>query len=216
MGHESSIDRRAIASPEGWPCVHPELRGRDRMAITFDPETRLDHMADYLGRFHLNLTFEEGRVQLLRLRLTGYKLAAEIGDGEARARVDEMIKKGYENLGEHWKRNVEDPYDDPCRAQYDLLAELRSYVYRDLSEPFMAFIRSEFKKIFVPTLRLMTELCRSKNKYTWDQVKVQLQEIMTEIKVDVEWEVCDAYMEQYLEKVSGVLKIGPREETGTG
>ncbi len=186
------------------------------MAITFDPETRLDHMADYLGRFHLNLTFEEGRVQLLRLRLTGYKLAAEIGDGEARARVDEMIKKGYENLGEHWKRNVEDPYDDPCRAQYDLLAELRSYVYRDLSEPFMAFIRSEFKKIFVPTLRLMTELCRSKNKYTWDQVKVQLQEIMTEIKVDVEWEVCDAYMEQYLEKVSGVLKIGPREETGTG
>jgi hypothetical protein len=185
------------------------------MSVTFDPETRLSYMADYLSRFHLNLTFEEGMVQLLRLRLTGYKLAAEIGDGEARARVDEMIKKGYENLGEHWEREAEDPYDDPCQAQYDLLAELRSYVYRDLSEPFMAFIRAEFKKIFVPTLRLMTELCRSPNKYTWDQVKVQLQEIMAEIDVDVEWEVCDAYMERYIAKVSGVLKIGSGEGTGT-
>jgi hypothetical protein len=185
------------------------------MAVTFDPETRLSTMADYLGRFHMNLTFEEGRVQLLRLRLTGYKLAAEIGDGDARARVDEMIKKGYERLGERWEREVEDPYDDPCRAQYDLLAELRSYVYRDVSEPFMAFIRSEFKKIFVPTLRLLTELCRSQNKYTWDQVKVQLQEIMIEMEVDVEWEVCDAYMERYLEKVSGVLEIGPWRGAGT-
>jgi len=184
------------------------------LAVTFDPETRLSTMADYLGRFHLNLTFEEGMVQLLRLRLTGYKLAAEIGDGEARARVDEMIKKGYESLGERWERDAKDPYDDPCRAQYDLLAELRSYVYRDLSEPFMAFIRSEFKKIFVPTLRLLTELCRSPNKYTWDQVKVQLQEIMAEIEVDVEWEVCDAYMERYLAKVSGVLEIGSGEGTG--
>jgi hypothetical protein len=186
------------------------------MPVTFDPETRLDHIADYLGRFHMNLTFEEGRVQLLRLRLTGYKLAAEIGDGEARARVDEMIKKGYEKLGDHWEREAIDPYDDPCQAQYDLLAELRSYVYRDLSDPFMAFIRAEFKKIFVPTLRLLTELCRSPNKYTWDQVKVQLQEIMTEIEVDVEWEVCDAYMEGYLEKVSGVLEIGPGKEAGEG
>jgi len=184
------------------------------LAVTFDPETRLSTMADYLGRFHLNLTFEEGMVQLLRLRLTGYKLAAEIGDGEARARVDEMIKKGYESLGERWELEAIDPYDDPCRAQYDLLAELRSYVYRDLSEPFMAFIRSEFKKIFVPTLRLLTELCRSPNKYTWDQVKVQLQEIMAEIEVDVEWEVCDAYMERYLAKVSGVLEIGSGEVTG--
>lgn len=186
------------------------------MPVTFDPETRLSTMADYLGRFHLNLTFEEGMVQLLRLRLTGYKLAAEIGDGEVRARVDEMIKKGYERLGERWEREAIDPYDDPCRAQYDLLAELRSYVYRDLSEPFMAFIRAEFKKIFVPTLRLLTELCRSLNKYTWDQVKVQLQEIMAEINVDVEWEVCDAYMERYLAKVSGVLEIGSGKETRMG
>ena len=186
------------------------------MAVTFDPETRLSHMDEYLSRFHLNLTFEEGRVQLLRLRLTGYKLAAEIGDSEARSRVDEMMKKGYQKLGEHWEREAIDPYDDPCQAQYDLLAELRSYVYRDLSEPFMTFIRSEFKKIFVPTLRLLTELCRSENKYTWDQVKVQLQEIMTEIEVDVEWEVCDAYMEGYLEKVSGVLEIGPGKEAGEG
>jgi hypothetical protein len=185
------------------------------MAVTFDPETRLDHMADYLGRFHLNLTFEEGRVQLLRLRLTGYKLAAEIGDGAGRRRrVDDMIKKGYQSLGEHWERESLDPYDDPCHAQYELLAELRSYVYRDLSEPFMAFIRSEFKKIFVPTLRLLTELCRSENKYTWNQVKVQLQEIMAEIEVDVEWKVCDEYMEGYLAKVSGILKIGDEKATG--
>ena len=178
------------------------------MGVSFDPETRLDNMAGYLRTFSMNLTFEEGKIQLLRLRLTGYKLAAEIGDGDAKRRVDEMIKKGYERLGERWEREAVDPYDDPCKSQYDLLAELRSYVYRDLSEPFMAFIRAEFKKIFVPTLRLLTELCRSPNKYTWDQVKVQLQEIMAEIEVDVEWEVCDAYMERYLAKVSGVLEIG--------
>jgi hypothetical protein len=177
------------------------------VAITFDPETRLDHIAEYLGRFHLNLTFEEGRVQLLRLRLTGYKLAAEIGDGEGKARVDEMIKGGYKRLGEHWGRESPDPYDDPCAAQYDILAELRSYVYRDVSEPFMAFIRAEFKKIFIPTLRLLTELCRSPNKYTWEQMKRQLQEIMAEVEVDVEWEVCDAYMEGYLAKVAEVLEI---------
>ncbi|HII07537.1 MAG TPA: hypothetical protein HA349_09565 [Methanotrichaceae archaeon] len=182
------------------------------MAVTFDPETRLSHIADYLGRFQLNLTFEEGWIQLLRLRLTGYKLAADIGD--AKARVDEIIKKGYETLGEHWEREAKDPYDDPCMGQYDLLAELRSYMYRDVSQPFMAFIRSEFRKIFVPTMRLLTELCRSENKYSWDQVKVQLQEIMAELEVDVEWEVCDAYMERYLEKVSGVLEIGAGEGTG--
>jgi len=182
------------------------------VAITFDPSTRLDHIEEYLGRFHLNLTFEEGRVQLLRLRLTGYKLAAEIGDGEGRARVDAMIKKGYQKLGEHWERESPDPYDDPCTAQYELLAELRSYVYRDLSEPFMGFIRAEFKKIFIPTLRLLTELCRSLNKYTWEQVKRQLQEIMAEVEVDVEWEVCDAYMKGYLAKVSGILEI----EAGEG
>lgn len=181
------------------------------MAITFDPSTRLDHIAEYLNRFHLNLTFEEGRVQLLRLRLTGYKLAAEIGDGEGKARVDEMIKKGYQKLGAHWERESTDPYDDPCHAQYELLAELRSYVYRDLSEPFMAFIRAEFKKIFIPTLRLLTELCRSENKYAWEQVKRELQEIMAEIEVDVEWEVCDAYMKGYLGKVAGILEIGPGE-----
>ena len=184
------------------------------MAVTFDAETRLVHMEGYLGRFHLNLSFEEGRVQLLRLRLTGYRLAAEIGDGEGRGRVDDMIKKGYQSLGEHWERDSPDPYDDPCTAQYEILAELRSYVYRDLSEPFMAFIRSEFKKIFVPTLRLLTELCRSENKYTWDQVKVQLQEIMAEINVDVEWKVCDEYMEGYLAKVSGILEIRARKATG--
>ena len=178
------------------------------MSVSFDPETRLDYMASYLRTFSMNLTFEEGRIQLLRLRLTGYKLAAEIGDGDVRKRVDEMIKKGYEKLGERWEREAIDPYDDPCQSQYDLLAELRSYVYRDLSEPFMVFIRAEFKKIYVPPLRLLTELCRSPNKYTWDQVKVQLQEIMAEIDVDVEWEVCDAYMERYLAKVSGVLEIG--------
>lgn len=181
------------------------------MAVIFDPETRLNHMADYLGRFHLNLSFEEGRIQLLRMRLTGYRLVAEIGDGEGKRRVDDMIKKGYESLGEHWEREPCDPYDDPCTAQYEILAELRSYVYRDLSEPFMAFIRSEFRKIFVPTLRLLTELCRSENKYTWDQVKVQLQEIMAEIDVDVEWEVCDEYMEGYLAKVSGILEIGDKK-----
>jgi hypothetical protein len=70
----------------------------------------------------------------------------------------------------------------------------------------MRFIRAEFKKVFVTTLRLMTDLCKSKNKYTWEEVKVQLQEIMKSLNVDVTWEECEARLEIYLKKIAPVME----------
>ncbi len=180
------------------------------MTVTFDPATRLDHLENYLKIFHLNLTFEEARVQLLRHRLTGYKLAAELDDGvHDRSYIDEMMMKAYQMVSLHWKTEVKNPYQDPCKGQYELLSGLRSYLYREMSDPFMIFIRSEFRKIFVPTLRLLTELCTSENKYSWEEVKAQLQRIMDELGVEADWEGCEVYLDRYVERVSGILDIGP-------
>ena len=184
------------------------------MGVTFDPETRLTHLENYLKVFHMSLTFEEAKIQLLRSRLIAYKLVAELGDEKrGKCYADDIIKKGYKNLGRHWEMEIEDPYEDPCAGQYKLLTELRSYVYRDMSHPFMIFIRSEFRKIFVPTLRLMTALCQSENKYTWEEVKRELQEVMTELGVEIGWDDCEAYLEDYLEKVSQILNIPENSAT---
>ena len=56
-------------------------------------------------------------------------------------------------------------------------------------------------------MRLLTELCKSENKYSWEEVKAQLQPIMDALKVEVTWEECDAYLERYLEKISAMLEI---------
>jgi hypothetical protein len=165
-------------------------------------------MESYVRKIHLNLPFEEARIQLLRCRLVGYKLIAELGEGHTRAIIDELMGEAYENLRGSG-REISDPYLDPCASQYLLLEELKSYAYRDRSDRFMAFIRAEFKKVLIPTLRLLTELCRSENKYPWHEVKLQLQRVMDELGVEANWEECDAYLEGYLSKVSGVLEIRP-------
>jgi hypothetical protein len=70
----------------------------------------------------------------------------------------------------------------------------------------MKFIRAEFKKVFVPTLRLMTELCKSENKFTWAEVKDQLQEIMKCLSVDVTWAECEERLDRYMRKIKPVLE----------
>ena len=70
----------------------------------------------------------------------------------------------------------------------------------------MRFIRAEFKKVFVTTLRLMTDLCQSKNKYSWEEVKVQMQEILTGLNVDVTWVECEERLMRYLKKISPVME----------
>jgi hypothetical protein len=176
------------------------------MAVTFDPHLRLKHLENYVRNIHLNLPLEESRVQLLRCRLVGYRLAAELKEeGYTKKHIDDLMAQVYQTLRESAGREVIDPYVDPCASQYAILDELRSYAQRDLSEPFMRFLRAEFKKVFVPTLRLMTDLCEGKNKYSWEEVKVQLQEIMMLLNVDVNWEECEVHLMKYLKKVAPLL-----------
>ena len=178
------------------------------MVVSFQPEARLNHLEQYVLSIHLNLPFEEARIQLLRCRLVAYKLAAELNDGiHNKSYVDALMGGAYKKLGENVGRQIEDPYLDPCAFQYDLLDELRSYSYRDRSDHFIKFLRSEFKKIFIPTLRLLTELCKSENKYTWEEVKAQLQHIMDALEVTATWEECEAYLERYLAKISIVVEL---------
>ena len=178
------------------------------MVISFQPGVRLTHLEDYVLNIHLNLPFEEARIQLLRCRLIAYKLATELHDGIHDMKyVNAIMSKAYKNLAENSGRTISDPYSDPCASQYNLLDELRSYAYSDVSEHFLEFLRLEFKKVFIPTLRLFTELCKSENKYSWEEVKAQLQQIMDTLRVEVTWEECDAYLERYLEKISDVLEI---------
>ena len=73
----------------------------------------------------------------------------------------------------------------------------------------MAFVRSKFKTAFIPTLRLLTDLCQREDKYTWDEVKQELQEIMQEMDVDVTWEECEERLERYLKKIKPVLDLKP-------
>jgi hypothetical protein len=176
------------------------------MTISYEPRTRLAHLDEYISKVHLNLPLEEAKIQLLRCRLTGYKLVAEIGDEKyTKEYVDNLIGKAYENLSKGRSEKIIDPYADPCASQYSFLEELKSYTYWDKESPLLALIKVEFKKVFIPTLRLLTELCRSENKYTWEEVKTQLQQIMDELGVDITWEQCDTYMEKYLEKVSDLI-----------
>ena len=178
------------------------------MPISYEPHTRLAHLEDYISKIHLNLPLEEAKIQLLRCRLTGYKLVAEIGDEKYNKEyVDNLIGKSYENLSKVTGEKIIDPYADPCASQYSLLEELKSYTYWDRDSPLITLIKVEFKKVFIPTLRLLTELCRSENKYTWEEVKAELQQIMDELEVDIAWELCDTYMEKYMEKVSGLIDL---------
>ncbi|MDD4651203.1 MAG: hypothetical protein PHQ34_03130 [Methanothrix sp.] len=164
-------------------------------------------MKDYIGKIDSYLPLEEARIQLLRCRLVGYSLVAEIRDEPyTREYVDHLISRSYQTLSAKAGRAIVDPYNDPCASQYFILDELRSYAFRDPSEPFMKFIRAEFKKVFVPTLRLMTDLCKSNNKLTWSEVKEQLQEIMKSLNVDVTWADCEERLDRYLGKIEPVLK----------
>ena len=177
------------------------------MVVTFQPEVRLAHLEDYVLKIHLNLPFEEARIQLLRCRLTAYKLVAELHDGvHDKKYVDFVMSRAYQNLAENSGRAITDPYLDPCLFQYTLLDELKSYAYSNLSEHFLEFLRLEFKKVFIPTLRLFTELCKSENKYSWEEVKSQLQHVMNILNVEVTWQECDTYLEGYLEKISDLIR----------
>jgi len=172
------------------------------MAVTFDPHVRLKHLENYVQNIHLNLPLEEARIQLLRCRLVGYQLASElIEEGYTKDYIDGLMASVYRKLGESAGREVIDPYLDPCASQYAILDELRSYAQRDLTEPFMRFLRAEFKKVFVPTLRLMTDLCKGGNKYSWEEVKDQLQEIMALLNVEVNWDDCETHLERYMIKI---------------
>jgi hypothetical protein len=176
------------------------------MAVTFDPHIRLEHLESYLNELPLKLPFPEARIQLLRCRVVGYSLAAELlAEGYTREHIDRIMASAYQNLAEKTGREVVDPYLDPCASQYALLDELRSYSLRGVDEPFMIFLRAEFKKVFVPTCRLLTELCKSEKKYSWEEVKSQLQEIMEALDVPVDWEECEAHLQRYMEKVGPLL-----------
>lgn len=172
------------------------------MPVTFEPHKRLEHLEDYVCKINSYLPVEEARIQLLRCRLVGYSLAAEISDeAYSRKYIDQIFSRAYKILSEAAGRKIADPYEDPCASQYAILDELKSYTTRDPAEPFMKFIRAEFKKVFVPTLRLMTDLCHSSNKYSWEEVKAQLQEIMISLQVDVTMKECEERLERYMKKI---------------
>lgn len=178
------------------------------MAVTFDPHLRLEHLEGYVRNIHLNRPVEEARVQLLRCRLVGYSIVAELKEeGYTKKYIDQLMVQAYQKLWTETGKEVADPYKEPCVSQYMILDELRSYASRDPSTHFMRFLRAEFKKVFVPTLRLMTDLCKSENKYSWNEVVAQLQEIMTMLKVDVTWEECEARLTRYMGKVGPILEI---------
>ena len=176
------------------------------MPVSFDPELRLRQLAEYVLKVHLNLGPEEAEVQLLRCRLVGYSLAAQLAsEGYGKKYIDSLMAEAYKNLEAVTGRVVTNPYADPCASQYAMLDWLRSLAMRDPAEPFMIFIRAEFRKVFVPTLRLLTALCGTKNKYTWEEVRDQLQEIMRLLQVEAAWEECESHLERYLQKVAPIM-----------
>jgi hypothetical protein len=178
------------------------------MTVTFEPRTRLKHLEEYVTKIHLKLPPEEAKVQLLRCRIVAYSLIAEIGEkAYNKAFVNQIFAQAYRNLSESTGQDLRDPFLDPCASQYQLLDELRSYCRRDLSEPFLRFIRAEFKKAFIPTMRILTDLCHSENKYSWEEVKLQLLEIMDQLGVDVTWEECEEKLERYMKKIGGTIYI---------
>jgi hypothetical protein len=177
------------------------------MSVTFEPHKRLETLEDYISKIGSFLPLEETRIQLLRCRLVGYSLVAEINEtAYSRDYVDQIFRKVYRDLSEKFGKEIVDPYQDPCTSQYQILDELMSYISRDLGEHFMAFVRSKFKQAFIPTLCLMTDLCQREDKYSWQEVTMQLQEIMQEMEVDVTWEECEERLERYLKKIEPVLE----------
>ena len=176
------------------------------MPVTFEPHKRLVTLEDYVHKIDAYLPLNEIKIQLLRCRLVGYSLAAEINEpAYSRDYIDGIFQGVYRRLSEKFGQEISDPYQDPCTTQYQLLDELRSYLTIDMGNHFMEFVRSKFKKALIPTLRLMTELCRRQEKYSWPEVKEQLQEIMQEMQVDATWEECEESLERYLKKVEPVL-----------
>ncbi|MDD4093456.1 MAG: hypothetical protein PHF94_02440 [Methanothrix sp.] len=174
--------------------------------MTFEPHKRLEKLLEYISKIHVNLPADEARIQLLRCRIVGYSLIAEINEeAYSRRYIDQIFREAYSNLTKATGREIVDPYQDPCKSQYLILDELESYRLREPAERFMVFIRAEFKKVFVPTLALMTDLCPSEKKYSWEEVKAELQEIMKGLKVDVTWSECEEQLERYLKKIEPVL-----------
>ncbi|MBN1322596.1 MAG: hypothetical protein JW986_01160 [Methanotrichaceae archaeon] len=175
------------------------------MAVSLDPQLRLEHLKNYVSNIHQALPFQEARVQLLRCRLVAYRLAAMVPEGWSREDVDGIFAQAYENLQE--VESIVDPYLDPCSSQYDLLEWLRSLAYREVDPLLLAFIRAEFRKAIVPTLFLLTALCPSRNKYSWEEVQRQLLEIMGLLSLEISWSECQAYLDSYLDHVSDLLEI---------
>jgi len=179
------------------------------MPVTFEPHKRLETLEDYLSRIHTSLPLEEIRIQLLRCRIVGYSLAAEINEpAYSRDYIDQLFRQIYQDLSSKFGQDITDPYLDPCASQFQILDELKSYLARDMGGHFMEFVRAKFKQAFVPTLRLMTDLCQREEKYSWDEVKVQLQEIMQEMKVDVTWEECEERLDRYMKKIRPLMGLG--------
>ncbi len=177
------------------------------MPVTFEPYKRLEHLEEYILKIGIYLPIGEARIQLLRCRLVAYSLIAEIDEkAYDKEFIDQLFAKAYQSLSLAFGIDIRDPYEDPCKSQYMILDELRSYLARNSDEPFMRFIRAEFKKVFVPTIRLMTDLCKSEKKYSWDEAKGQLLDIMNSLNVDVTWDECEEKLERYLEKITPMLK----------
>lgn len=61
------------------------------MPVTFEPHVRLEHLENYVRNVHLNLPLEEARVQLLRCRLVGYSILAELKEeGYTKKYIDQL------------------------------------------------------------------------------------------------------------------------------
>ncbi|OPY53457.1 MAG: hypothetical protein A4E49_01422 [Methanosaeta sp. PtaU1.Bin112] len=58
----------------------------------------------------------------------------------------------------------------------------------------------------MPSLRSMTDLCKSNNKFTWEKVKDLLQEILESLNVDVTWADCEECLDRCLRKIKPVLQ----------
>ncbi len=71
----------------------------------------------------------------------------------------------------------------------------------------MIFVRSKFKQAFVPTLLLLTDLCGKEDKYSWEEVKAELQGIMQEMGVDVTWVECEERLERYMKKIMPLMNL---------
>jgi len=54
----------------------------------------------------------------------------------------------------------------------------------------------------------MTDLCQREEKYSWDEVKIELQEIMQEMEVDVTWEECEERLDRYMKKIKPLMGLG--------